>query len=96
MNNKKAQIVDNIENYLNTYEYCYAFQYKNMTTMPMQEIRNYWNTSKFMIGKNKVLQMGLGKTEEDELKTNSFKLSRHLNGNCGLMFSNENPERVVE
>jgi len=96
VSNKKAQIVTNIEQYLNTYEFCFVFIYKNMTSVPMQELRNYWNTSKFVIGKNKVLQVSLGKNEEDEVKLNSHKLSKYLNGNCGLFFTNEEPEKVLE
>jgi mRNA turnover protein 4 len=93
---KKTQLVEKIENYLKEYENCYVFRYKNMTTMPMQEVRNYWSSSKFLIGKNKVLQVALGKSEDDEPKLNSHKLSTYLKGNCGLFFSNENPEYVIE
>ena len=93
---KKTQLVEKIENYLKEYENCYVFRYKNMTTMPMQELRNYWSSSKFLIGKNKVLQVALGKSEDDEPKLNSHKLSSYLKSNCGLFFSNENPEYVIE
>jgi mRNA turnover protein 4 len=93
---KKTQLVEKIENYLKEYENCYVFRYKNMTTVPMQEVRNYWSSSKFIIGKNKVLQVALGKSEDDEPKLNSHKLASYLKGNCGLFFSNENPEYVIE
>jgi mRNA turnover protein 4 len=93
---KKTQLVEKIESYLKEFEFCYVFRYKNMTTVPMQEVRNFWSSSKFLIGKNKVLQVALGKSEDDEPKSNSHKLSAYLKGNCGLFFSNENPEYVVE
>jgi hypothetical protein len=51
-----------------------------MTTVPMQEVRNYWSSSKFIIGKNKVLQVALGKSEDDEPKLNSHKLASYLKG----------------
>lgn len=93
---KKGQIIEKIEKYLDSYDYCYVFHYKNMTTVPMQELRNFWSNGKFVVGKNKVLQVALGKSEDDEHKLNSHKLSGHLTGNCGLFFENEDPERVLE
>ena len=94
-NIKKNQIVDKVRKYLDEYEYCYVFGYKNMTTMPMQALRQYWDDSKFIVGKNKVLQIALGKCEDSSYKTNTFKLSSHLKGNCGLFFTKHDPEYVV-
>lgn len=93
---KKTQLVKSIEKYLEEFEYCYVFRYKNMTTVPMQELRNYWDTSKFIIGKNKVLQVALGKSEDEEPKLNSHKLAGYLKGNCGLFFSDKDSELVLE
>jgi mRNA turnover protein 4 len=93
---KKAALVKSIETHLQDSEYCYVFRYKNMTTVPMQELRNYWNTSKFMIGKNKVLQVALGKSEDEEPKLNSHKLAGYLKGNCGLFFSDKDHDLVLE
>jgi mRNA turnover protein 4 len=93
---KKALKIEKIQNYLEEFEYCYAFTYKNMTTVPMQELRNYWKGSKFAIGKNKVMTVALGRTEEEEPKPNSHKLSKYLKGNSGLFFSNEDPDLILE
>jgi mRNA turnover protein 4 len=46
-----------------------------MTNLPMQELRNYWKDAKFVIGKNKVLQIALGKSEDTSYKTNSYLVS---------------------
>jgi mRNA turnover protein 4 len=93
---KKNQILENVQKSLDQYDYCYAFSYKNMTAMPMQALRQYWKDSKFVIGKNKVLQVALGKTEDDSHKTNSFQLSPCLKGNCGLFFTNSDADLVLE
>lgn len=93
---KKSIILEKVQSYLNDYEYYYVFSYKNMTTLAMQSLRNYFNDSKFVIGKNKVLQVALGRTEEDEQKLNSSKLSTFLKGNCGLFFSNDGPDKIIE
>ena len=67
-----------------------------MTTMPMQELRNFHSDSKFVIGKNKVLQIALGRNEEESYKPNSYKLSKFLNNSCGLFFTDKDPEYVLE
>lgn len=96
ISSKKSGLVDKVKNYLDEFQNCYVIKYKNMTNLPMQELRNYWKTSKFVIGKNKVLQVVLGKTEDDEYKLNTHKLTKFLKGNCALLFSNEDPDYVVE
>lgn len=93
---KKLDLVEKIQKYLNNYKYCYVFHYKNMTVMPMQELRNYWSDSKFVVGKNKVLQIALGRNEEETFKKNTFKLSKYLNNSCGLFFTDKDPEYIVE
>lgn len=96
VSDKKLNLVEKIQKYLNNYKYCYVFQYKNMTAMPMQELRNYWSDSKFVIGKNKVLQIALGRNEEETFKKNTYKLAQYLNNSCGLFFTDKDPDYVVE
>lgn len=72
---RKVELVDKVHNYLDEFSYVYVFRYKNMTNLPMQELRNYWKDSKFVIGKNKVLQISLGKSEDTSYRTNSYLLS---------------------
>lgn len=73
---KKEASVQKIEDCLDKYTYVYAFRFKNMTNLPMQELRSYWKDSKFLFGKNKVMQVALGKTEEDSYETNTYLLSQ--------------------
>lgn len=96
LNDKKVQLVDKVHELMQEYQYIYSFTYKNMFTMAMQELRNYWNESKFLVGKNKVLQVALGRNEDESHNENSYKLSKYLRGNCGLFFSNEEPEKIIE
>jgi mRNA turnover protein 4 len=93
---KKSQLVEKVHKYIDQYEYCYAFNYKNMTNFPMQELRKYYEESKFLVGKNKVLQVALGRTEEDSYRLNSYHLSNYLKGNCGLFFTNYEPDHIIK
>ena len=72
---RKVDLVDKVHNYLDEFSFVYVFRYKNMTNLPMQELRNYWKDSKFVIGKNKVLHIALGKSEDTSYKTNSYLVS---------------------
>lgn len=72
---RKIDLIDKVHTYLDEFSYVYVFRYKNMTNLPMQELRNYWKDAKFVIGKNKVLQIALGKSEDTSYKTNSYLVS---------------------
>jgi mRNA turnover protein 4 len=46
------------------------------------------------MGSNKVLQVALGKTSADELRTNLSQLSERLMGQVGLLFTKMSKEEV--
>lgn len=46
------------------------------------------------MGSNKVLQVALGKTAADELRTNLSQLSEKLVGQVGLLFTQMSKEQV--
>ena len=92
---KKERQVKNSHKYLKQYKYCYAFTYKNMTNLSMNSLKEYYKDSIFMIGKNHVMQVGLGKTEEEESKQGSSNLNKYLKGNCGLLFTDKEPDDIT-
>ena len=92
---KKERQVKNIHKYLKQYKYCYVFTYKNMTNIAMNSLKEYFKDSIFMIGKNHVMQVGLGKTVEEEAKEGSSNLNKFLKGNCGLFFTDKDPDDII-
>lgn len=52
--------------------------------------------SRFFIGKNTVIAIGLGKTKEDEIQDDIHKISACLKGSCGLFFTNKPKNEVIE
>ncbi len=42
---KKDKIHEKTQACIDNYDYIYTFKFRNMTTMPMQELRKYWRTS---------------------------------------------------
>lgn len=51
---------------------------------------------RFFFGKNKVMALGLGKTKETEGQNKLHKLTKHLVGQCGLLFTNKECDEVLE
>ena len=50
--------------------------------------------SKFFLGKNKVIQVALGKRPEDEPADNTHLLSRYMRGNVCLLLTNKGKEAI--
>lgn len=53
------------------------------------------NLCRFYFGKNKVMALALGRTQEDEYKDNLHKLSNQLRGQSGLLFTNKSKKEVI-
>lgn len=53
------------------------------------------NLHRFYFGKNKVMALALGRTQEDEYKDNLHKLSNQLRGQSGLLFTNKSKKEVL-
>lgn len=49
---------------------------------------------RFFFGKNKVMSIGLGRTEAEEYKEGLHKLAACLTGQCGLLFTNSSREEI--
>lgn len=51
---------------------------------------------RFFLGKNKVMQLALGKTPEEEQKSGLAKLAQTISGTRGLLFTDKSQEEVSE
>ena len=49
-----------------------------------------------MFGKNKVISLALGRGPESEYKENLHKITSHLFGNIGLLFTNRPKEEILK
>ena len=56
--------------------------------------RQWREDSKFFLGKNKVIQVALGKRPEDEPADNTHLLSRYMRGNVCLLLTNKGKEAI--
>jgi len=91
----KTALVEKIHKSLGKYNNAFVFTHEHMTTLPFRQIQTSWKDAKFFLGKNKLMKLALGRTEDDSFKLNSHMLSEHLSGHCGLLLTNKTKEEVV-
>lgn len=51
---------------------------------------------RFFLGKNRVMQVALGRSQEEEYRDNLCKLGEQLGGNCSLFFTNRPQEEILQ
>lgn len=92
----KQHIIEDIRNCVERYPNIYVFSVHNMRNNLLKELRNEWKHSRFFFGKNRIMQIGLGRTESEESEPELHKLSLKLQGQCGLLFTNKEKEDVLK
>uniref|UniRef100_A0A0E0J5S6 Ribosome assembly factor mrt4 n=1 Tax=Oryza nivara TaxID=4536 RepID=A0A0E0J5S6_ORYNI len=85
----KGKVVTDIKDAVEHYANAYVFTYDNMRNQKLKDLREQLKSSSriFLAGK-KVMQIALGRSPADEAKTGLHKLSKFLQGDTGLFFTN--------
>lgn len=84
----KQKLVGKTHELLESFPNVLVFQFQNFKTQPFQQVREHFTDSKFLLGKASVLKKALEETPHS-------KLSDHLAGNCGLIFTKGDPQELV-
>lgn len=93
----KQRIVEDIRNCVQKYPNIFLFSVQNMRNNLLKELRSEWKKdSRFIFGKNRVMQLGLGKSDDDEVEADLHKLAKRLRGQCGLLFTERSEDEVLE
>ncbi|KAJ6223788.1 hypothetical protein RDWZM_002333 [Blomia tropicalis] len=92
----KASLVNEIHECADQYARIMVFRIDNMRNAKLKELRTDLRYSRFFFGKNKVMSIGLGRTEAEEYKENLHKIVPCLNGQCGLLFTNSSKEEILK
>ncbi|XP_054709864.1 mRNA turnover protein 4 homolog, partial [Uloborus diversus] len=92
---RKKKLHEEIRSSVDKYEHIFVFSVTDMRNAKMKTVREQWRHSRFFIGKNKVMAYALGRTLEDEYQPNLHKVSQMLQGQCGLLFSNQPVDEVL-
>ena len=74
----KMDLVEKIRDSVDKYKFLYVFSYENMRTNMFKKVRQELKDSRLFLGKNKVMQIALGRTEEDEYGDVHFELEKVL------------------
>ena len=86
----KIDLVEKIRDSVDSFKFLYVFSYENMRTNMFKKVRQELKESRLFLGKNKVMQVALGRDEAEEYGDELMKISNNLSGNRGLLFSDTN------
>jgi mRNA turnover protein 4 len=92
---RKESLVKELREAVDQYSAIYLLNFVNVRSSHFKDVRTKWPSSRFFLGKNKVMQVALGRTKDEERAKDIHKLSRRLVGNSGLLFTNSSHEDVV-
>ena len=93
----KEAIVENVQSALEEYPNAYVLSFGQMRAGPFKELAHTMKSdSKFFLGKNKVVQVALGKGAEDEVVDNSHLLSKFMRGQVCLLFTKKSKKELQE
>jgi mRNA turnover protein 4 len=92
---QKERLVNKLRDACDEYARVFVLEMVNMRNTKLKEMREKWIGSRFFLGKNRVMQHALGRNASDEYSDGISKLSRRINGRCGLFFTNNTKEEVL-
>lgn len=92
----KSKLIDSIRSTIDSFKTCILFIVENSRTIFIQKTRSHFSDSKFFFGKNRILAKALGTSMEEEIAPGIHELALKINGNIGLMFTNQSIQQVQE
>ncbi|NWR37235.1 MRT4 protein, partial [Tachuris rubrigastra] len=93
----KQALIAELRRCVDTYKFIFVFSVANMRNNKLKDVRNAWKHSRLIFfGKNKVMMVALGRGPSSEYKENLHKVSKHLRGEVGLLFTNRTRDEVDE
>ncbi|GCB70171.1 mRNA turnover protein 4 homolog [Scyliorhinus torazame] len=92
----KQNLIEELRKCVDTYKNVFVFSIENMRNNKLKDMRSAWKHSRFFFGKNKVMMVALGREPADEYKDGLHKVSKQLQGEVGLLFTNRTKTEVIE
>ncbi|NXG38610.1 MRT4 protein, partial [Dromaius novaehollandiae] len=92
----KQALIAELRQCVDTYKHLFLFSVANMRNNKLKDVRSAWKHSRIFFGKNKVMMVALGREPASEYKENLHKVSKHLRGEVGLLFTNRTKDEVHE
>jgi mRNA turnover protein 4 len=93
----KSKYIQQVRDAVDAHDGLYLFTFENMRSSKFKDVRLYFRNddSRIFLGKNKLLQIALGKTQEDEYQENLHHVGKRIKGgSVGLLFTSLPREQV--
>jgi mRNA turnover protein 4 len=98
----KSSVIREVRDAIDNHDILYLFSYENMRSNKFKKLRLHFRepdmegkSSRIFLGKNKLLQIALGRTPEEEYADNLRHVSKLTSGSVGLLFTSR-PSTEVE
>lgn len=99
----KSAVIEDVRNAVDKHDTLYLFSYENMRSNKFKNIRMHFREpdmegkpSRIFMGKNKILQIALGKSPEEEYSENLWRVAKLTSGSVGLLFTSRPTTEVEE
>ena len=86
----------NVQAAAEKYSHIWVFSVENARNNFIKQVRVDFGDSRIFMGKTKVMQVALGRTQETEIVTGVSKLQSYMKGEVGLLFTDREPREVEE
>jgi len=90
----KDKTVESIHSACEKFSRCYLIDIENERNTFMQEIRKKLRPGIIIHARDKVMQLALGMTPEQECQDNIHKIAQRISGKCCLLFTDMKPTEV--
>ncbi|ORZ01885.1 ribosomal protein L10-domain-containing protein [Absidia repens] len=93
----KEKLIEQIHECVDRYEYIWVFAVKDMRNAFLKEVRNELkSSSRFFMGRNRVMAKALGTTAEEEYKEGLSAIAKQLHSEVGLLFTDKSPQEIQQ
>ncbi len=101
----KTKLIEEIREFVDDVKYVFVISHKNIDSTNMKNVRELVKSAgddkknprpvgRIINGKNRIMQIGLGREEDDSHLPGLYNLSQHLTGECMLFSTNSGPKAV--
>ena len=90
------RLAANVQEAAEHYSYIWVFDVENVRNNFLKQVRSEFDDSRIMMGKTKVMMVGLGQTAETECVPGVSALGPYVKGDVGLLFTDREPSEIEE
>lgn len=92
----KQKVLEEVRTCADKYARIFTFSTQNMRNNKLKDVRQEWKQSRFYFGKNKVMALALGTSKANEYRDGLFSVSKLLQGQRGLLFTDKSKQEVLQ